>query len=58
MPPPRMPRPRGTCPICGRDCQVRADGMIGQHRVILERWYRGQQCIGVGQLPLASTEQA
>ncbi|WP_432845999.1 hypothetical protein ACQPXB_36000 [Amycolatopsis sp. CA-161197] len=45
------PRPKGICPECGELRHLRADGVLGQHKRIFRRHYRGQTCAGVDQMP-------
>lgn len=45
------PLPRGTCPVCGDEYAVRANGGMGQHKRKNARGYRMGNCPGVNQPP-------
>lgn len=51
-------RPRGVCPECGAIRQVRKAGLMGNHRQVIRRWYRGQRCAGSHQAPLRIVQKA
>lgn len=40
-------KPRGTCPVCGRSIQLRADGKIRQHGA----QQKAMNCAGAGKAP-------
>ena len=46
---------RGTCPGCGFDYALRANGTLGSHRSRTRQGYRLGYCPGVGKAPTSRT---
>lgn len=44
-----MVRPRGTCPVCGRDVSLRKDGSIGRHGTKEPFVWPPEMCSGWGE---------